>query len=229
MKYILSSFITISLIISIYGAFSENTVSNVLSVILLGMSVGALTYLRTKRMLILLLMCMLLTYINLTHQKVIFENRIIKNSQSETTVENEIQKFQLLILATTTDATTDQNTNQNKSTAADIQVALKSLIDFADSKKSTTSPKSYYDAGRVYEMAAVLGVPGASEEAYKNYLAYCQADVYNAECYAVIAKFLAIYPNKKSEALGYAKKALSLSKTKADAIKYNALVEYLSK
>ncbi len=219
MKYLLSSFITIALVISMYGVFSENTTSGVVSVLLLGVSVGVLVYFKTKRMFTLLLICILLTYINLTHQKVIFENRISKTAQSETTVENEIQKFQLLIMATGT----------SKSTTADIQVALKSLMDFADSKKSTTSPKSYYDAGRVYEMATVLGVPGASSEAYKNYMTYCQADVYNAECYAVIAKFLAIDPSKKSDALGYAQKALSLSKTRADAIKYNALVEYLSK
>lgn len=221
MKYFFSTFITISLVISLYGAFFENKTSGVVSVLLLGVSVGVLVYFRTKRMLILLFICILLTYINLTHQKVIFENQISKNALVDTNVDNEIQKFEILILSTST-----ENTKVSK---VDIQIALKSLMDFADSKKSTTSPKSYYDAGRVYEMAAVLGVPNANAEAYKNYIAYCQADVYNPECYAVLAKFLAMDKTKKSDALGYAKKALSLSKTKDDAIKYNALVEYLSK
>jgi hypothetical protein len=220
MKYLISSFITIALVISLYGAFSENTLSNTLSVLLLGASVGLLVYFRTKRMLILLLMCILLTFVNLTHQRIIFENSVSKKEQSETTVDNEIQKFEMLMMASST---------EKSRTTGDIQVALKSLMDLAESKKSTSSPKSYYDAGRVYEIAAVLGVTNASNEAYKNYIAYCQADVYNPECYAVLAKFLAMDPAKRSDALGYAKKALSMSKTRADAIKYNTLVEYLSK
>ena len=221
MRVLLSSLITILLSISTLGVFFENSISDIASVLLVLLNIYALILFKNKRLVFLLFITCLLSFVNLTKDTVITstdKDLINVDTTYNDNVENRIQSFQIKLLSTSTPLS-----------KSEITIELKTLTDFAISKATTSNPKSFFDLARAYEIATILGVEGAGDNAYTNYVKYCELDPLNSECYAAIAKFLALDDNQKKNALRFAQKALNLSKTKEDALKYNALVEYLSK
>ena len=110
---------------------------------------------------------------------------------------------------------------------------LSSIVTFllfkAENEATTTNPKSYGVLGRSYEAAFLLGSINADQKAMAAYIVYCKLAPNDPECYASLARFIGLDATKKEDALKYAQKALSLSKTHDEAVVYNELVNYFSK
>ncbi len=110
---------------------------------------------------------------------------------------------------------------------------LASILNFllfkAEGEATTTNPKSFDILGRSYEAAFLMGTVNADQKAMAAYIVYCKLAPNDPECYADLARFIGLDSSKKLEALEYAKKALSLSRTEGEVTVYNELVEYFSK
>lgn len=111
----------------------------------------------------------------------------------------------------------------------EIRGMLNFLLFKAEGEATTTDPKSYGTLGRSYEAAFLLGDMNADQKAMEAYIIYCKLSPNDPECYAHLARFIGLDQTKREEAVIYAKKALSLSRTEEEAMSYNELVEYFLK
>ncbi len=113
--------------------------------------------------------------------------------------------------------------------AEELSSILNFLLFKAESEATTSNPRSFDILGRSYEAAFLMGTVNADQKAMAAYIVYCKLAPNDPECYADLARFIGLDSTKKPQALEYAKKALSLSKTQDEAMVYNELVEYFSK
>lgn len=103
------------------------------------------------------------------------------------------------------------------------------MVIVATQKLSKDNSISYLNLAKVYEAGYVTGLLADQNYVLNGYYEYCKLEPNEPECYASIARFLALDKKNKDEALKFANRALDLAKSESDIAKYNSLVEYIIK
>lgn len=115
-------------------------------------------------------------------------------------------------------------TNQDKNVIFDKAYEI---IAKAKNREDMLNSKSYLDLGKAYEVAALVGVPGASELAFTNYNKYCNLEPKDSTCYITLAKFLLLDKSKNKEALRIIKFAIPLAKDDAEKKIIQDIIDYI--
>lgn len=102
------------------------------------------------------------------------------------------------------------------------------MIAKAKSEEDIADTKSFLDLGKAYEVAALVGVPGASELAFTNYNKYCNLEPKDSACYITLAKFLLLDKTKKKEALRIIRFAIPLSKNEEETKNIKDIIAYIN-
>jgi Ca2+/Na+ antiporter len=102
------------------------------------------------------------------------------------------------------------------------------IIAKAKKNEDVSNSKSYLDIGKAYEVAALVGVPGASELALSNYNKYCNLEPKDSVCYITLAKFLLLDKSKTKETLKIIKQAVPLAKDEVEEKLIAEIISYIN-
>ncbi|MDQ5957275.1 MAG: hypothetical protein QG614_250 [Patescibacteria group bacterium] len=137
------------------------------------------------------------------------------NNIKNENVENMLQNFSIMI-----DNGSDNNT---------LLEYYQYMITVANTKLNKSETITYLNLAKVYEAGYLTGLLTDRDYVLNAYYEYCKLEPNEPECYASIARFLALDKIQKDEAYKFANRALELAKSEQDIVKYNALIEYISK
>lgn len=232
MKILFSNLINISLVLSLFSfIFSKRELGIFLlafCLLCLLMSLFIVNH-KSKKIyfLILTLICSLLFFAYSYNQKRLIEREIVRlenikieenrllqiEKKNNMSVEDEINVLFELI-----------KSNQDKNIIFDKAYEI---IAKAKNREDVLVSKSYLDIGKAYEVAALVGIPGASELAFTNYNKYCNLEPKDSTCYITLAKFLLLDKSKNKESLRIIRLAIPLAKDDAEKKMIQDIIDYI--
>lgn len=237
MKVLFSNIINLSLIFSIFSfIFFKKELGIFFIATALLTSIASLFLINNKNkkiyFLIILLLSVLAIFINSERQRNIISKERIRLENIK--LEEERKQKEILELEKQNNFNLDLSVAEiyeSIKNGADKNIILDKayqMIAKAKSKEDITNPKSFLDLAKTYEVAALVGVSGASELAFTNYNKYCNLDPKNSDCYISLSKFLLLDKTKNKEALRIIKLALPFSKSEEETKSIKDMITYIN-
>lgn len=220
-KQIFANLINISILMSILGLLFSHNLSFWFLFILIILSIISLFLFdfKNKKIYFLIFVSIisifLLSYFNLKTVKENISDSVEVENIKQESVENMLQNLEIKI--------------KNNESQQNLLEYLNYMINISTQKLSTSTPKSYLDLAKVYEAGYITNLLPNKGNVLNNYYNYCKLEPNDPECYASIARFMALDRSQKDDALKFANRALELARNEQEISSYNALVEYIIK